>query len=136
MDKRAAAVWPVLKRWLDRALRLAGIVALIVLALQWSDRAALRRISPPPELRNLEDFKRWQPERREATRIVSDGMTYYLVRGDRGRALASGPAAYLFDGRGNFIGWTTDLGDDHRLPVVFDPVAQRSTVELASINRP
>lgn len=133
---RQTAVWSALKRLLDLALRLVGIAALAVLSLQWFDRESLHRITPPPELRTLEDFRRWQPARREATRIIGNGMTYYLVYGERGRTLASGPAGYLFDSGGNFIGWSRDLGDDHHLTITFDSSAQRTTVELDSIGRP
>lgn len=123
-----------LKVALDWMLRMTGLAALVVLALQWSDSERRQLVEPPPGMATLADFRRWQPAKDEATRIDNGGVIYYLVRGDTGRTLASGPAGYVFDARGHFIGWSRDLGDDHQLAIAADGRGQRTTVKLPEIN--
>lgn len=123
----------MLKTLIDWTLRVAGVLALAVLALHWSDADYGRRVKPPTGMATLEDFRRWQPEREEAVRIDSNGVIYYLVRGEKGRTLASGPAGYLFDARGNFVGWSRDLGDDHQIAMTADGRGKRTAVRLAEI---
>lgn len=123
----------ILKIFFDWTLRVAGVFALAVLAVRWSDADYERRVVPPPGMATLEDFRRWQPERDEAVRIDSNDVIYYLVRGEKGRTLASGPAGYLFDARRNFVGWSRDLGDDHQIAMIADGHGKRTTVRLADI---
>lgn len=125
----------LLKSALEWTLRLAGMLAIAFAVLHFADQRARDGVVPPPGMRTIDDFRRWQPAREEATRIEANGVIYYLIRGDRGRALASGPAGYLFDARGNFVGWSRDLGDDHQVALTSDGVGKRSTVKLSEITR-
>jgi hypothetical protein len=47
------------------------------------------------------------------------------VHGERSRALASGPSGYVFDGRGNFVGWILDTGDDSFIRITMDETARK-----------
>ena len=41
-----------------------------------------------------------------------NGETSYVVMlAPAGRTLPSGPSAYLFDEKGQFVDWTSDMGD-------------------------
>ena len=50
----------------------------------------------------------------------SAGVTYTVMLAPAGRYLASGPSAYLFDGTGQFVDWTADMGDFYTVKNGFD----------------
>ena len=50
----------------------------------------------------------------------SSGVTYTVMLAPAGRYLASGPSAYLFDDKGQFVDWTADMGDFHTIKNHFD----------------
>lgn len=125
----------LLKTALDWTLRLAGVLAIAFAVLHFAEQNARERVVPPPGMRTIDDFRSWQPARDEAIRVDVNGAIYYLIRGEKGRALASGPAGYLFDARGNFVGWSRDLGDDHQVALTSDGVGKRSTVKLSEVPR-
>ena len=64
----------------------------------------------------------------QALKVESRGSVYYLVHGQRGRTLASGPSGYVFDERGNFVGWIQDTGDDSYLRIVMENDATRTAL--------
>ena len=63
-------------------------------------------------------------------RVEVNGAVYYLLTGPRTSSGASGPAAYTFDEKGNFVGWTSDMGDIFMPPVVFTLSAQRQPIDV------
>lgn len=50
------------------------------------------------------------------TKLATNGRTFFIAYSpmDRGWALPSGPAAYVFDDSGRMVTWTRDTGDDGR----------------------
>ena len=50
----------------------------------------------------------------------TSGVTYTVILAPAGRFLASGPSAYLFDGKGQFVDWTADMGDFYTVRNRFD----------------
>jgi hypothetical protein len=67
---------------------------------------------PPDGLSTLDEFMAWK-----GAKVVSRGkydhagQSYLVVCGPPAYFLASGPTAYLFDDRGRFVDWTSDMGD-------------------------
>lgn len=43
----------------------------------------------------------------------NSGKTYTVMLAPAGRYMASGPSAYLFDDKGQFVDWTADMGDHY-----------------------
>jgi len=104
-------------RLVEIMLMLLGVLGIAIVAMHVRDGAMRSAVEPPWGVRTVEDFRKWQPRRETALRAEVGGSVYYLVHGERGRMLASGPAGYLFDERGNFVGWTQDTGDGGYLRV-------------------
>jgi hypothetical protein len=105
---------------------LLGLAAIPVIALQVRDHGMRRAVEPPRSLQTLDDFRKWRPQYESAFRTEAGGSAYYLVHGERARALASGPSGYVFDERGNLVGWILDTGDDSFLRVVKDEAGRKA----------
>jgi hypothetical protein len=112
-------------RAVEILLMLLGMAAIAVIALQAQDHGMRRAVEPPRSVLTLDDFRKWRPQYQNAFRTEAGGSVYYLVHGERARALASGPSGYAFDARGNFVGWIRDTGDDSFLRIVMDETARK-----------
>jgi len=113
-------------RFVEILLMLLGVVAIGIIALKMQDSSLHETVQPPWSVRTLDDFRKWRPQYENAFRIEARGWVYYLVLGERARVLASGPSGYVFDGRGNFVGWILDTGDDSFLRVVKDETGRKA----------
>jgi hypothetical protein len=83
---------------------LAGCLALDVIPL-----SAAR---PPKSLKTIEDFQAWRGGAIMGKGTYENsGVTYTVMIAPAGRYLASGPSAYLLDAKGQFVDWTSDMGD-------------------------
>jgi hypothetical protein len=77
-------------------------------------------------MKTIDDFQTWK-----AGKIMgrgtfeTAGVTYTVMLAPAGRYLASGPSAYLFDERGQFVDWTADMGDFHTVKNRFDLTSGR-----------
>ena len=105
-------------RLIEILLMLLGLAAIPVIAMQVQDHGMRGAVEPPWSVQTLDDFRKWRPQYDKAFRSEAGGAAYYLVHGERGRVLASGPSGYVFDERGNFVGWILDTGDDKYLRIV------------------
>lgn len=114
-----------IRRFIEWLLMLAGLAAIPVIALQVQDHGMRKGAEPPRSVQTLDEFRKWRPQYMNAYRIETRGAVYYLVHGERARALASGPSGYVFDGRGNFVGWVLDTGDDSYLRITMDETARK-----------
>ena len=112
---------------------LAGLLALPVAWLQYQDRQMRNAVEPPWSVQTLEDFRKWRPQYEQALKLESGGSVYYLVLGEKARTLASGPSGYLFDERGNLVGWVPDTGDDSYLRVAIDNTARKGSLGAGQI---
>lgn len=112
-------------RLIEILLMLLGLAAIPVIALQVQDHGMRRAVEPPWSVQTLDDFRKWRPQYQNAFRTEARGSVYYLVHGERARTLASGRSGYVFDGRGNFVGWIRDTGDDSFLRIVMDETARK-----------
>jgi hypothetical protein len=113
-------------RFVEILLMLLGVVAIGIIDLKMQDSGLHETVQPPWSVRTLDDFRKWRPQYENAFRIEARGLVYYLVLGERARVLASGPSGYAFDGRGNFVGWILDTGDDSFLRVVKDETGRKA----------
>jgi len=113
-------------RLVEILLMLLGLVAIPVIAMKVQDHGLREAVQPPWSVNTLDDFRKWRPQYEKAFRIEARGLVYYLVHGERARALASGPSGYVFDGRGNFVGWILDTGDDPFLRVIKDETGRKA----------
>ena len=112
-------------RLIEILLMLLGLAAIPVIALQVQDHGMRGAVEPPRSMQTLDDFRKWRPQYGNAFRVEARGSVYFLVHGERARALASGPSGYVFDGRGNFVGWIRDTGDDTYLRIVMDEAGRK-----------
>jgi hypothetical protein len=113
-------------RLVEILLMLLGLAAIPVIALKVQDHDLRSAAEPPLSVQTLDDFRKWRPQYGAAFRVEARGLPYYLVHGERARALASGPSGYVFDGRGNFVGWILDTGDDSFLRVIKDETGRKA----------
>lgn len=116
------------RRFIEILLMLLGVAAIPVIALQVQDHAMRGAVEPPWSVNTVDDFRKWRPQYDKAFRAEAGGSAYYLVHGERGRVLASGPSGYVFDERGNFVGWIRDTGDDSYLRIVMGREASRTAL--------
>jgi hypothetical protein len=124
-----AMLWKVVQV----VLMLLGLAALPILWMKYEDNQLRRSAEPPWAVRTLADFRKWRPQHDQALKLESGGFTYYLVFGERSRVLASGKSGYLFDERGNLIGWVLDTGDDSYLRVAIDQSARKGSLSAGQI---
>ena len=78
---------------------------------------AYAKLSPGPDERTFAGFARTPRADRELVWIDHEGHRLLVARGPTAPALTfpSGPAAYVFDEKGEMIDWTPDVGDTPRL---------------------
>jgi hypothetical protein len=112
-------------RLIEILLMLLGVAAIPVIALQIRDHGMRKVAEPPWSVLTVDEFRKWRPQYGSAFRIETRGSVYYLVHGERARSLASGPSGYVFDGSGNFVGWTLDTGDDSYLRIVMGEAGRK-----------
>jgi hypothetical protein len=122
-----------LRRVVEVILILAGLLALPVAWMLYQDNGLKSAAEPPWSIQTLDDFRKWRPRYDQAVKLESRGSAYYLVFGERARMLASGPSGYLFDARGNFVGWIQDTGDNPYLRVAADHDARKGSLSAAQI---
>lgn len=122
-----------IRRAIEILLMLAGLLALPVAWMQLRDGESRRAAEPPLEVRTVADFRKWRPQYEQAVRVEAGGSTYYLVFGERARMLASGPSGYLFDARGNLLGWVLDTGDNPYLRIATDNDARKGSLATGQI---
>ena len=119
-------------RSVEILLMLLGVFAAAVVALRAQDGTMRAAVEPPRAIQTVSDFRKWRPHYDKAFKFEARGSVYYLVHGERGRVLASGPSGYVFDERGNFVGWIHDTGDDQFIRIVMDE-SGRSALPLDRI---
>jgi hypothetical protein len=123
---------PGWRRLMGRVLRWARVfllgLLLITGAAYWISRGCsavvLKRYEhavPPSSIQTLDDFLRWQSAIRSCREVKVRGVTYYHIIGPNAHAVASGGALYVFDAKGNFVGWSLDSGDVMRKEAIFYP---------------
>lgn len=112
-------------RLVEILLMLLGLAAIPVIAMQVRDHGMRGAVEPPWSVLTVDDFRKWRPQYGNAFRIEARGAVYTLVHGERARVLASGPSGYVFDGRGNFVGWILDTGDDSFMRIVKDQTTRK-----------
>ena len=122
-----------LLRLIEISLMLLGVVAIAFMAMRAKDSDLRAAVEPPFSVRTLDQFRKWRPQYEKALTLEREGSTYYVVFGERARALASGPSSYLFDARGAFLGWMLDTGDDNYLRIAVDPDARKGSISTSQI---
>ena len=110
-----------------------GLIALPIAWMIYQDGESRRAAAPPWNVNTLTEFRKWRPQYEQALKLEYGGATYYLVFGERVRVLASGKSAYLFDARGNYIGWVRDIGDDDYLRVAINQDARKGSLDIGQI---
>jgi hypothetical protein len=96
-------------------LRIGIILSLPVLLLGGClvfDGITMSAARPPASLKTIDDFKAWKGDSIIGQgQFEAEGVTYTVMLAPAGRSWASGPSAYLFDEKGQFVDWTGDMGD-------------------------
>jgi hypothetical protein len=110
-----------------------GVLALPIGWMIYQDGESRRAAAPPWSVNTLAEFRKWRPQYEQALKLEYGGATYYLVFGERARVLASGKSAYLFDARGNYIGWVRDIGDDQHLRIAINQDARKGSLNVGQI---
>jgi len=105
-------------------LRIGVILMVPIILLIGSvllDQIPLSAARPPKTLKTIEDFYAWKGSSTKGKGTFENlGVTYTVMLGPAGRNLASGPSAYLFDEKGQFVDWTADMGDSFTVKNHFD----------------
>lgn len=76
---------------------------------------------PPTHMQSFDDFVAWQTHVEACRQVQIRGVTYYHVIGPPARPVPSGGALYVFDAKGNYVGWSLDSGDVMRNEAIFYP---------------
>ena len=85
------------------------------------DLITLSAARPPKTLKTIQDFQAWKGGSIMGRGIYENsGTTCTVMLAPAGRTLASGPSAYLFDQNGQFVDWTSDMGDFYTVKNRFD----------------
>lgn len=111
----------------------AGFLFWFVVVLRYYNHVQFAEEFPPFYIDTIGEFVDWHPNPGNVSKIEVRGVTYYSVLGNRARLLWSGPSEYLFDARGNFVGWSRDSGDYHYPEVIYSGYAKRSPSSLGQI---
>ena len=67
--------------------------------------------TPPRDMTNIVACLAWLKKPMGAQKLTDGPTTYFRILGPAGRFGSSGPAGYVFDDHGGFVGWTVDIGD-------------------------
>lgn len=100
-----------------------------------ADRIPRARATPPKSITDVSSCLAWLKEPMAIYRVSAGGEVYYEVTGPAGRYLASGPAGYTFDSRGQFMGWSLDIGDFKTPPQVFTPDAKWESITIDELRQ-
>ncbi len=122
-----------IRRAVGIVLMLTGLLALPIAWMLYQDNGLRDAANPPLNIRTLDDFRKWRPRYDQAVKLESGGTVYYLVYGEKARTLASGPSGYLFDARGNLLGWVLDTGDNPYLRIATDNDARKGSLNAGQI---
>jgi hypothetical protein len=110
-----------------------GIGVCLIVGDLVGNRILYRRAMPPSGVTNITTCITWLGKPMGMLRVTTAGEQYYIIQGPPGRLAASGKAAYTFDARGRFVGWTPDMGDIYRPPVAFSPGARREEIGMDAL---
>lgn len=99
-----------------RITRIVGIFVAVPIVMIGgclsADLMMLAKARPPKNLKTIEDFRAWKGDAIMGNGTYENsGITYTVMLAPAGRTLASGPSAYLFDQKGEYVDWTSDMGD-------------------------
>lgn len=85
------------------------------------DCISMSAARPPKFLKTIENFETWKHGSIMGRgTFETGGVTYIVMLVPAGRSLASGPSAYLFDEKGQFVDRTGDMGDYYTVKNHFD----------------
>ena len=112
-------------RAIKRTVIMVGVIVAIPICLLGGcillDQIPLSAARPPKDLKTIEDFRSWKGGAIMGKGIFeSSSVTYTVMLAPAGRYLPSGPSAYLFDDKGQFVDWTADMGDYYTVKNHFD----------------
>jgi hypothetical protein len=100
------------------------IFAVLIVSLVALNQAAYRKATPPLEVKDVSSFLTWIKKPMGLFRVTAGKNLYFVYQGPAGRLPSSGTAAYAFDAKGQFIGWTPDMGDVKTPGAVFSSEAK------------
>ena len=111
-----------MKRFLLRAsdsiLCVLGVLFLLHVGTRICELMLFSHLSAPDSVKNIEDFRQWNPSFTETEIVTFQGSTYYAVKGPFARFLPSTQSEYYFDHNGNYVGRNIDPGDVNE-PAIF-----------------
>ncbi|GMV95004.1 MAG: hypothetical protein AMXMBFR82_47820 [Candidatus Hydrogenedentota bacterium] len=117
-----------MKRYLILAVSTAALVLLVLIIffsiptiIKRYDKARYKYLEPDETVQTLDDFLARKIEIQNSYVIEVRGVTYYHLIGPFARSLPSDGALYVFDARGNYVGWSRDSGDVLRTEAIFYP---------------
>jgi hypothetical protein len=115
----------LLPRWIRLTilglLAATGTVFWTVKGCEFAEHRIRKNAEPPSTIQTFQDFLRWQTEIHACSEVQVRGITYFHVIGPDACFLPSGGALYVFDAKGNFVGWSPDSGDVMRKEAIFYP---------------
>ena len=89
----------------------AGLVVLVLAPFAMMGYYGPSRL--PSDVRTIAEFEKRMPAPEKVWLRVLDGREVFVVQGREDPiSLNFGPPVYFFDGGGQFISWSHDIGDD------------------------
>jgi hypothetical protein len=103
---------PSRRRKIARIGAILGVLLVLFGGCISADLIVLSRARPPGDLKTIQDFQIWKGDALLGERTYENsGTNYTVMLAPAGRTFASGPSAYLFSQDGDFVDWTSDMGD-------------------------
>jgi hypothetical protein len=117
--------------------RIRGLVIFTVLigGCLTTEYVSHRRVDPTGRVSTLSDYLAWRPAASEFAAVEVNGTQHVIAYGPKSSwlLLSSGPSAYVFDGTGRLVDWSTDIGDDSEFDDKWN--AQRSRGMSGKLSR-
>lgn len=117
--------------------RFRGIIIFAVLigGCLTTEIVSQRRLRPTGRATTLQEYLAWRPSAEQFSAVDVAGNQHVIAYGPMSSwlLLSSGPSAYVFDGSGRLVDWSSDIGDDSAFDERWS--AQRSRGRGGSLSR-
>jgi len=125
-----------LVRVVQWTLYVCGFMFIGIVGIRVYDEVRYTHLRTPDNVRDIGDFRRWNPALTNAQAVTVRGSTFYAITGPFARFKASGPSEYYFDQNGNYVGRNVDTGDFYEPAIFFAKEAQRKPINIEQIPNP
>jgi hypothetical protein len=106
------------------------IILVIIFMSPLPDLPSYYLAKPPKTVVDIKSFFQWKQIPKAIYHVTnSNGYEYFLITGPAGKLIVpSGPSGYFFDLQGNYIGWSSDIGNSHGPNGIFQDESKRTKI--------